>query len=128
LQAIRSAKAVVRFSFTVSRPNPLDVDRLIQGPAKEFTKRVAGERTRIETEGENLNKDAIEDVVKAVAADGEQATATIRPEKGGPPTRVNLSGNPVTERIDPDPNSSVLVAVLEGARRGYRRVRGGSTV
>lgn len=126
LQAIRSAQAVIRFSFTVSRPNPLDVDRLIQGPAKEFTEKVGGDRTRVETEGASLDKDTIEDVTNAVAADGEQAAATIRPEDGGPPKRVHLSGNPVTERIDSDPNSSVLVAVLEGARRGYRRIRGGS--
>jgi hypothetical protein len=123
MQAIRSAQAVLRFSFTVARPNPIDVDRLIQGPAKEFTEKVAGDRTRVETEGADLNKDAIEDVTNAVAADGEQAAATIRPKEGGPPKRVYLAGNPVTERVEPGPNSSVLSAVLEGARRGYRRVR-----
>ena len=124
MQAIQSAEAVIRFSFTVTRPNPIDVDRLIQGPAKEFTQQVRGERSRVETEGSNLDKDAIGDVTKAVAADGEQAAATIRPGEGGPPRRVHLSGNPVTERIEPEPGTSVLVAVLEGARRGYRRIRG----
>lgn len=126
MQAIRSAQAVLRFSFTVSRPNPLDVDRLIQGPAKEFTKKVDGERTRVETEGADLDKEAIQDVTNAVAADGEQAAATIRLKEGGPPKRVHLTGNAVTERVEPGTNTSVLVAVLEGARRGYRRIRGGS--
>jgi hypothetical protein len=126
MQAIRSARAVLRFSFTVSRPNPLDVDRLIQGPAKEFTQKIAGEKTKVETEGDDLDRDAIEDVSQAVAADGEQAAATIRPKEGGPPQRIHLSGNPVTERVEPSPNTSVLAAVLEGARRGYRRVRGNS--
>jgi hypothetical protein len=127
MQAIRSAKAVLRFSFTVSRPNPLDVDRLIQGPAKEFTQEVAGDRTRVETEGSDLDRDTIQEVTNAVAADGEQAAATIRTKEGGPPKRVHLTGNPVTERVEPGPNTSVLVAVLEGARRGYRRIRDGST-
>jgi hypothetical protein len=126
LDAIRSARAVIRFGFTVSRPNPLDVERLIQGPAKEFTQKVSGERTRVETEGEDLDKEAIEDVINAVAADGEEAAATIRPEDGGPPRRVHLWGNPVTERVESDPNISVLVSVLDAARRGYRRIRGGS--
>jgi hypothetical protein len=126
MHAIRSAKAVIRFSFSVSRPNPLDVNRLIQGPAKEFTQAVSGEKTRVETEGSDLDRDAIEDVSKAVAADGEQAAATIQPEGGGPPKRIYLSGNPVVERVEAKPNSSVLAAVLEGARRGYRRVRGSS--
>ena len=124
MQAIHSAQSVIRFSFTVSRPNPLDVDRLIQGPAKEFTHKISAERTRVESEGSNLDKDAIQDITSAVAADGEQAAATIRPKEGGPPKRVHLSGNPVTERVEPDPNTSVLAAVLEGVRRGYRRIRG----
>lgn len=126
MQAIRSAQSVIRFSFTVSRPNPMDVDRLIQGPAKEFTEKVDGEHTRVETEGANLDKETIEEVTNAVAADGEQAAATIRLKEGGPPKRVHLTGNPVTERVEPGASTSVLVAVLEGARRGYRRIRGGA--
>lgn len=125
MQSIRQAQAVLRFSFTVTRPNPIDVDRLIQGPAKEFTKEVGGTRSRVETEGPNLDKEAIEDITNAVAADGEQAAATIRPSDGGPPKRIHLSGNPVTERVEPEPNSSLLDAVLKGARRGYRRIRNG---
>lgn len=125
MQSIRSAQAVLRFSFTVSRPNPIDVDRLIQGPAKAFTEKVGGERSKVEAEGSDLDKEIIEEVTSAVAADGEQAAATIRPKDGGPPKRVHLSGNPVTERVEPGPNTSVLEAVLEGARRGYRRIRNG---
>lgn len=124
LQAIRSARAVLRFSFTVSRPNPMDVDRLIQGPAKDFTEKVDGEKSRVETDGPELNKDVIEDVAGAVAADGEQAVATIRPSEGGPSKRVHLAGNPIVEGVDVAPNSSALVAILEASRRAYRRVRG----
>lgn len=126
IQAIREAQSVIRFSFTVTRPNPIDVDRLIQGPAKEFTKEAGGNRSKVETEGDSLNKDVIEDVTSAVAADGEDAAATIRPKEGGPTRRLHLGGNPVIERADPKPDSSVLSAVLEGARRGYRKVRGGT--
>ena len=124
MQAVQKARAVLRFSFTVTRPNPMDVERLIQGPAKEFTEKVSGERTKIETEGEDLDKDAIEEVTHAVAADGETAAAIIRPSDGGPPKRIHLTGNPVTERVEPASDQSVLDAILEGARRAYRRIRG----
>jgi hypothetical protein len=123
LKIVQESQSVIRFSFTVARPNPLDVERLIQGPAKEFTDAIDGERSRIETEGPDLNKDVIEEVTNAVAADGEDASATVRPKEGGPSRRFHLRGNPVIERIEPGANSSALVAVLEGARRAYRRVR-----
>ncbi|WP_242097824.1 hypothetical protein [Sphingomonas sp. CROZ-RG-20F-R02-07] len=123
IEAIHRSKAVIRFSFTVSRPNPIDVDRLIQGPAKEFTQEVGGETSTIETEGMDLNKDVIEEIANAVAADGEKAAATIRPSEGGLPKRIHITGNPVTEPVEPDPDASILSAVLEGARRAYRRVR-----
>ena len=108
----------------MSRPNPQDVDRLIQGPAKEFTKQAGGDKTRVEVEGENLDKDLIEDVAKAVAADGEQAAANVRPEDGGPSKRVHLSGNPIVEAVDPEPNVSVFESILVATRRAYSRVRG----
>lgn len=123
IQAIRDARAVLRFSFSVSRPNPIDVDRLIQEPAKNFTEKIGGEKTTVETEGADLDKEVIEDVTNATAADGEQAAATIRPKDGSPPRRIHLAGNPVTERVTPEPDASVLLAVLEAARRAYRRVR-----
>jgi len=124
IEAIRNALAVTRFSFTVSRPNPQDVNRLIQGPAKEFTEKVGGDKAKVEVEGLDLDKELIEDVTKAVAADGEQATANVRLDDGGPPKRIYLSGSPVIERVDPEPNSSVFEAMLHSTRRAYERVRG----
>lgn len=124
ISSVREAKAVIRFSFTVTWPNPHDVDRLIQGPAKEFTKEAGGERTRVEVEGESLDKDLIEDVAKAVAADGEQASASVRTGEGGPPKRVHLSGNPVVERVESSPRESVFSSILDATKRAYHRVRG----
>lgn len=124
IEAIRQAAAVTRFSFTVSRPNPQDVNRLIQEPAKEFTKEAGGDRSKVEVEGDSLNKDLLEDVAKAVAADGQQAVASVRPEGGGPARRIQLSGNPVIERVEPGKSSSVFESILEGTRRAYYRIRG----
>ncbi|OAN66903.1 hypothetical protein A7X12_09800 [Sphingomonas sp. TDK1] len=124
IEAIHSAAAVTRFSFTVSRPNPHDVNRLIQGPAKEFTEKSGGEKTKIEVEGADLDRDLIEDVAKAVAADGEQAAANIKENERSRSKRIYLSGNPVIERVDPGEDKSIFEAILERARFAYRRVRG----
>lgn len=124
IQAIISAQTVTRFSFTVSRPNPHDVDRLIQGPAKEFTKEAGGEHTKVEVEGPDLNRELLQDVTKAVAADGQKATADIKPTEGGPSRRVHLSGNPVIERVTSEPSQSIFESMVAATRRAYARVRG----
>jgi hypothetical protein len=124
IEAVRSAAFVTKFSFTVTRPNPADVNRLIQGPAKNFTSEIGGDRSKIEVEGDSLNPDIIVDVANAVAADGEQATATIRETPKGSIKRIYLSSNPVLERVETSPYDSVIQSILESTRRAYRRVRG----
>lgn len=123
IDAIRTAQAVTRFSFTASRPNPPDVNRLIQRPAEEFTQAAGGERTRVEVEGEDLDRELIEEVSKAVAAVGETAAANIRREAGVRTKRIYLTGNPVVEPVDADKSESILSAILSQSREAYDRVR-----
>jgi hypothetical protein len=123
LEAIRSASSVTRFSFTASRPNPADVNRLIQRPAEEFTQAAGGDRTRIEVEGENLDKEIIEDLTKAVAAVGETAAANVRPEPHARTKRVYLGGNPVVEPVDAGASNTLFGAILGQTREAYDRIR-----
>jgi hypothetical protein len=123
IEAIRDAEAVTRFSFTVTRPNPQDVNRLIQKPAEEFTEAIDGEKARIEVEGDSLNKSVVEDVAKATAAVGETATANIRPAGGGRTKRIYLTGNAVVEPVDAGKTQSVFAAILTNIRSAYVRIR-----
>lgn len=123
ITAIRLADSVTRFRFSVSRPNPHDVDRLIQRPAEEFTQLAEGERAIVEVEGENLNKDIIEEVANSVAAVGEKAAADIRPTGSKRSKRVYLSGNPVVEPVEPSDSESIFSAILKTTRSAYDRVR-----
>lgn len=124
LEALRRSTAITRFSFTVTWPNPHDVDKLIQGPAKELTREAHGTKTTVEVEGENLNKDLVEDLTKAVAADGQDATANIRASKGAPSTRIYLKGTPLIEKVINQKNTPVTTLILEATRRAYRHIRG----
>lgn len=128
IDAIRRAQAVTRFSFTVTRPNPHDVDRLIQKPAEEFTEVADGLRTRIEVEGESLNKDLVEDVAKAVAAVGETAAANIRPAGGGKTKRIYLGGNAVVEPVEQNDNISIFSSILQNTKSAYAKIRGSVAV
>lgn len=123
IEAIFQADSVTRFSFFASRPNPHDVNALIQRPAEEFTMAAGGERTRVEVEGPNLDKDVIGDLAQAVAAVGEEASASIRPESEARTKRIHLSGNAVTEAVERDEAKGLLPRILEATRVAYDRVR-----
>jgi hypothetical protein len=123
IEALRNAQAITRFSFYASRPNPHDVDRLIQRPAEEFTQAAGGERTKVEVEGEGLNTDVLEELAKAVAAVGEIAAASVRPEERARTKRIYLSGNAVTEPVSDDNKRGLFQRILESTREGYDRIR-----
>lgn len=123
LQQLRAAALIQRFTFFVSRPNPFDVDRLIQEPAERYTEAANGKTTKIETEGENLDKGLVEDVAKAAAAKGDEASAVIRAEIGSSPKKIHLGGNPLVEPVDEKEPSGILASMLSAATSAYRRVR-----
>ncbi|WP_156930275.1 hypothetical protein [Sphingomonas jaspsi] len=123
IEALQTASAVTRFSFYASRPNPHDVNRLIQRPAEEFTQAAGGERTKVEVEGEDLDRQVLTDLSQAVAAVGETATANVRPEPCARTKRIHLAGNPVSEPVAIDDARGLLFRMLEATREAYDRVR-----
>ena len=123
IQAVREAESVTRFSFTARRPNPHDVNRLIQRPAEEFTLAAGGDRARVEVEGDDLDRDLIEEVSKAVAAVGETAAANIRPTPGARTKRIHLSGNAVVEPVEHGATHTLVGAILQRTREAYDRIR-----
>jgi hypothetical protein len=123
IESLRSAYTVTRFSFYASRPNPHDVDRLIQRPAEEFTQVAGGERTKVEVEGQDLDRDVLEELSKAVASVGETAAASVRPEERSHTKRVYLTGNAVTEPITGEATTGLLSRILKSTREAYDRIR-----
>jgi hypothetical protein len=123
IEALQTASAVTRFSFYATRPNPHDVNRLIQRPAEEFTQAAGGTRTKVEVEGDDLDREVLTDLSQAVAAVGETAAANVRPEPSSRTKRIHLSGNPVSEPVAADETRGLLVRMLEATRVAYGRVR-----
>jgi hypothetical protein len=123
VEAIRASKSVTRFSFTARRPNPHDVNRLIQRPAEEFTQAAGGERTTVEVEGDDLDKGLLEEISKAVAAVGEKASASVKLDEGTRTKRIYLSGNPVVEPVKIEWGKNIFDAILTHTREAYDRVR-----
>ena len=123
IEALQAASAVTRFSFYASRPNPHDVNRLIQRPAEEFTQAAGGARTKVEVEGDDLDREVLTDLSQAVAAVGETDSANVRPEPDARTKKIHLAGNPVSEPVAADETRGLLVRMLEATREAYDRVR-----
>jgi hypothetical protein len=123
IEQLRDASAITKFSFTAAFPNPHDVERLIQRPAEEFTKAAGGERTKVEVEGESLNRELLEDLAKGVASTGDQAAASVRKDGSSRTKRIYLGRNPVLEPLEEGPSKSLYQTILTAVREGYDRVR-----
>lgn len=123
VEQIRSASQVTKFSFTATFDNPFDVENLIQRPAEKFNKIAGGERTKVEVEGEDLNKDVLEELARGVASTGDQAAASVRSEGARRTKRIYLRGSPLVEPVEPDPAKSPFQTILSATREAYDRIR-----
>jgi hypothetical protein len=127
IEQIREASQVVKFSFTAEFENPFDVEELIQRPAERFNEAVGGVKTKVEVEGDDLNRQVLEELSRAVAATGDDAAASIRPEGGGRAKRIYLRGTPLQEPVDPHKSSNPFIAMLRATRDAYDRIRNAVT-
>ncbi len=123
IEQIITAERITKFSFVASFENPFDVENLIQRPAEKFTQVAKGRRTRVEVDGDDLNKPVLEELARGVASTGEQASASIRPRAGAPTKRIHLKGTPVTEPVEPEEAKSPFEAILNATRGAYSRIR-----
>lgn len=123
IEQLQSAHEVVKFSFTAEFENPFDVQALIQRPAEKFNEAVGGTRTKVEVEGESLDKEILEDLSRAVAATGDDAAASVRTTERAPSKRIYLKGTPLQEAVEMESASNPLQAMLKATRDAYNRLR-----
>jgi len=62
IDQIRSAHRVTRFSFAAEFENAHDVGKLIHRPAERYNEIIRGEKTTVETRGDDLDKEVVEEV------------------------------------------------------------------
>lgn len=123
VEQIRNAHEVTSFTFFAGFENPFDVENLIQRPAEKFNKIAGGERTKVEVQGDNLNKEVLEELSRGVASTGEYAAANIRPGEGQRAKRIYLRGSPLTEPVHPTPGKPLFEDLLNATREAYDRIR-----
>lgn len=117
------AHEVTSFTFFAGFENPFDVENLIQRPAEKFNKLAGGARTKVEVQGDSLNKEVLEELSRGVASTGEYAAANIRTTEGQRAKRIYLRGSPLTEPVKPLPEKSLFEVILTATREAYDRIR-----
>ena len=77
LRAIATAYRVSRFTATFKGPNPFDADELFQKPLSVYLSAANGSEGHAQVQGEDLNRETIQEVARSTAATGNQASARI---------------------------------------------------
>jgi len=129
IKQLQNAHSIVKFSFTAEFENPFDVEGLIQRPAEKFNEAVGGTRTKVEVEGDSLDKEILEDLSRAVAATGDDAAASVRTTERAPSKRIYLKGTPLQEPVplqepmETEDAINPLQLMLKATRDAYNRLR-----
>jgi hypothetical protein len=121
LRALESAYRVSRFSATFHGPNPFDADEYFQKPLAVYLAAANGERGRAQVQGEDLNREVLQDVTRSTAATGNEASARITRGARQKPTTLHLRGDAVKRGYDE--NELTPEAILEDLERLYSRIR-----
>lgn len=121
LRALVSAYKVTRFVASFGGPNPFDADEHFQKPLSVYLSAANGRNGRAQVQGEDLNREVLQDVTRSTAATGNEASARIIKAKSQKPITINLKGDPVKRRYDEEDH--VPQTVLSDLTNLYHRVR-----
>lgn len=121
LRALVSAYSVTRFSATFRGPNPFDADEHFQKPLSVYLSAANGKKGRAQIQGDDLDRNVLQDVTRSTAATGNEASARIKKSKTQKPITISLKGDPVKRRYDEDEHRPP--AVLADLTQLYHRVR-----
>lgn len=123
IEIMRSAHQVRKFSFTTHFENAHDVQKLIQRPAQEFNDLVGADKTKVEVEGESLDKVILEDLTRSVASVGDDAAASIKSDEKSRAKRIFLKGTPLTIEINIQRIEELFSEARSAVSAAYRHLR-----
>jgi hypothetical protein len=122
IEAIQTAYSIRSFTFTFTRPNPIDVDELFQKPMEKYLEIANGKEGSTTVKGENLDSDPLVELSKSVATSGNDARARLKPTQKDRLIRKSLKSNPAHFGIS-DEEFTADYALKQG-RKLYRNLRG----
>lgn len=121
LKAISEAFRVFSFTATFRGPNPFDADEYFQRPMAVYLSSANGFKGKTTINGDDLNREVLQEVTRSTAATGNEASAKVQKSKREKAMTVNLKGDPLKKKYDDDLHDPQ--AVLIDLAKLYRRVR-----
>lgn len=124
LRALRSAYAITSFTVHFTRPNPMDVNDEFIKPMERLAQAAGGETGKTTIRGQALDPEPLADLVRSAASSGDDAVATVKPERGSKSVRRSLRGQ--NARISEEDASTPedRARILAELRRKHTDVRG----
>lgn len=122
LQQLRSAYALVAFTVEFGEPNPFDVEEDFHKPTQRYLEAIGGSKGRTTVQGEDLDRDGVDEVTRSVASTGNDARARMRMAPGQRPVTRHMRGDPVNIPSEEE-ESEQPASILKRLRAAYERVR-----
>lgn len=122
LQQVHDAYAVVGFTVEFGEPNPFDVENDFHKPAQRYLEATGGSKGKTTVQGEDLDRERVDEVTRSVASTGNDAKARLRKEAGQRPITRHMRGDPVSiskEEVESEEPASILRRLKDA----YERVR-----
>lgn len=124
IEYLRSAWAITWFKMTFGLPNPFDVNKDFHQPMEKLLRDADGTNGHTTVKGDQLDPDVLEDLARSAASTGEEASARMRFNEGGPLVRRSLTEKSVRLRQEEPRDNESRFRLLETMRERYRSIRG----
>jgi hypothetical protein len=124
---LERAVSIHKFAFSISRPNPFDVNSDFVRPLQKTLEETRGTSGKVELKGDSLDAKSLEDLTRSAAATGADAEATMVLEPNSGRVKKTLKGNAADVTADDISGTEEKRGVLERIRAAYRSIRGTST-
>ncbi len=125
VEYIQRSYSVTKFWMSFGRPNPINVDELIHRPLQRMLRETGGESGEAMLKGDDLDKDALSETVRSLAATGNDASACLQETSGSRPVRRHLFGAAVELAVEEVDERESKVTFMVQLRGRFDRLRGG---
>lgn len=125
IRQLHEAYAVVSFQMEFGESNPFDVEKDFHRPMESLLDAAGGDKGVTKIEGEDLNRDTLEELSRSVASTGNEASARIRGKAGERPVTKHLKGDPASFQAEnyEAPILEQAKQILDMLRATYHRIR-----
>lgn len=120
---LQSAHKIKSFEFEFSLPNPPDDEVYIQRPLKKFAQSSGATSGKAHFKGDSLDPEEIIKITRAVAAEGDQASAKVEMKPGMKAEKKRLRGNPLKARLPELSGNDLPRVILKSIETAYKSLR-----